>query len=288
MEVTSRLRGGGKHKDKKGQKERMREVKQEGPEQKLKEELKRNKGPLIQECDRDTVVQMIEESEENRKVMVRMLEENEDNRKMIESICDGSDVEVEQALQNYRTAGREVLGWDQGQVDLMERGLKWAVEARRKERRAESKDETEITEGQEQHEEALSREKERSDAMRTDEQNAMSGPEEAKTGGGRAGIVPGGDESRKFNETSRKGKGKGNGGKGDHEGKGGGFGRKGFQQSVREKEEEWGRVAPNMGQVAHTPRPLRIPERKRRRRKRHERRAGQTAMTKRRRKTRKR
>ena len=46
---------------------------------------------MIQECDRDTVVQMIEESEENRKVMVRMLEENEDNRKMIESTCDGSD-----------------------------------------------------------------------------------------------------------------------------------------------------------------------------------------------------
>ena len=98
-------------------------------------------------------------------------------------------VEVEQALQNYRTAGREVLGWDQGQADLMERGLRWAVEARRKERRAESKDE--MTEGQEQHEEALSREKERSDVMSTDEQNAMSGPEEAKTGTGRAGIVPG-------------------------------------------------------------------------------------------------
>ena len=41
----------------------------------------------------------VEESEDNRKVMVRMLEENEDNRKMIESICDGSDVKVEQALQ---------------------------------------------------------------------------------------------------------------------------------------------------------------------------------------------
>ena len=73
---------------------------------------------------------MIEESGENRKVMVRMLEENEDNRKMIESISEGSDVEVEQALQNYRTTGREVLGWDQGQADLMKCGLKWA--ARRK------------------------------------------------------------------------------------------------------------------------------------------------------------
>ena len=124
-------------KDKKGQKERKREVKQEGPKQVLEEELKRDKGPVVQECDRDIVVQMIEESEEYRKVMVRMSEENKDNRKMIETMCDGSDLELEQALQNYRTAGREVLGWDQGQEDLMERGLRWAVEARRKERREE-------------------------------------------------------------------------------------------------------------------------------------------------------
>ena len=37
IQVTSRMRGGGKHKDKKSQKERKREVKQEGPEQKLEE-----------------------------------------------------------------------------------------------------------------------------------------------------------------------------------------------------------------------------------------------------------
>ena len=135
VQVTSRLRGGGKHKDKKGQKERKRAMEQKGPEQKSEEEPKRDKGPAIQECDRDTAVRMIEESEENKKVMVRMLEENEDNRKMIEIICEGSDVcfgdEVEQALQNCRTAGRDVLGWDQGQADLMERGLRWAIEARR-------------------------------------------------------------------------------------------------------------------------------------------------------------
>ena len=187
MEVTSRLRGGGKHKDKKGQKERKREVKQEGPEQKLKEGLKRNKGPVIQECDRDTVVQMIEESEENRKVMVRVLEENEDNRKMIESMSEGSDTEMEQEMQNYRTACREVLGWSQEQVEMMERGLRWAVEAKRKGRETQ----TELTEGQEQHEEVRFREEERSEVVSTDEQNATTGPEEAKTGIGRAGLVQG-------------------------------------------------------------------------------------------------
>ena len=46
-------------------------------------------------------------------------------------------------------------------------------------------------------------------------------------------------------ETCRKSKGKGNGGKGEHGNKGDNRG-KGLQQSVREEEEERGRVAPNM------------------------------------------
>ena len=62
-----------------------------------------------------------------------MWEENEASRKLMDVIPDGSDVEMEQALQSCRTAGREVLGWDQGQADMMECGLKWSVEARRKE-----------------------------------------------------------------------------------------------------------------------------------------------------------
>ena len=47
-------------------------------------------------------------------------------------MSEGSDVDMEQTLQNYRTAGRDVLEWDQEQVEMMERGLRWAVEARRK------------------------------------------------------------------------------------------------------------------------------------------------------------
>ena len=57
VQVTSRLRGGGKHKDKKGQKERKRAAKPQGPEQKSEEEPRRDKDPVVQECDRDTVVQ---------------------------------------------------------------------------------------------------------------------------------------------------------------------------------------------------------------------------------------
>ena len=190
IQVTSRLRGGGKHKDKKGQKEKKRAVKPNGPEQKSEEEPKSDEGPMIQECDRDAVVQMIEESEEDRKVMVRMLEENEDNRKIIESICEGSDAEVEQALQNYRTA------------DLMERGLRWAVEARRKDRREEQEqrrqEEQEQIPEQEQGKKArFGEEEEPLEETRTestDELEVTGRLAEVRTGRGRAGLVRGGAE----------------------------------------------------------------------------------------------
>ena len=195
IQVTSRLRGGGKHKDKKGQKEKKRATKPKA-EQKSEEEPKRDKCPVIQECDRDTVVQMIEESEENRKVMVRMLEKNEDNRKMIESISEGSDFEVEQALQNYRTAGREVLGWDQGHADLMERGLRWAVEARRKGRRQQEEEQRRQGEqGQSKQDKQVDLgDEEQARAKSTDEPEAMDRLAEVRTGRGSSGLVRGGDE----------------------------------------------------------------------------------------------
>ena len=75
VQVVSRLRGGGRHRDKKSQKERKQAAspkrQQEGKceeEQKGKAE-KNNKGPAIQERDKDAVIQMIEEMEGNRKVI---------------------------------------------------------------------------------------------------------------------------------------------------------------------------------------------------------------------------
>ena len=151
------MRGGGKHKDKKGQKERKRSVKPKGPEQEFEEEPKRDVGPATQECDKDTVIQMIEQSEENRKVMVQMISE-------------GSDTEMEQEMQNYRTACREVLGWSQEQAEMMERGLRWAVEAKRKGRETQ----TELTEGQEHHEEVRFREEEQSEVVNSDSLSTMT------------------------------------------------------------------------------------------------------------------
>ena len=77
-----------------------------------------------------------------------MWEENEASRKLMDVIPEGSDVEMEQFLQSYRTAGREVLGWDQGQADMMECGLRWAVEARRKGRRQQEEKQRQGKQGQ--------------------------------------------------------------------------------------------------------------------------------------------
>ena len=254
VQVTSRLRGRGKHKDKKGQKERKRAAKPQGPEQKA-----------VQGCDRDAAIRMIEENEESRKMMVRMLEENEDNQKMIESMSEGSDVDMEQTLQNYRTACRDVLGWDREQVGMMERGLRWAVEARRKERREEQeqrREEEQEEQRREEQEQRRQEEQEETRAESTDEPEVTSRPVEVRTGRGSAGLVRGGDGRHLADESNRKGKGKGNGGKGEHGGKGGvqveeeeyrwDAKRKVVRMMKREEdqeanEEEQGRVAPNMG-----------------------------------------
>ena len=263
IQVTSRLRGGGKHKDKRSKAEKNQAASTRTPEQKFAEEAKSVKGPATQECDRDTAVRMIEENEETRKGMIRMMEENEDNRKMIESMSEGSDVDMEQMLQNYRTAGRDVLGWDQEQVETLERGLRWAIEARRK-GRCENKRQQEQQEQRRQAEQGRNTEQEQSKqgkqvcfgeeqqlgktgAENAGELEVMGGTTEVRIGRGSTGLVPGEDESRGLNETSSKGKGKGNGGKGEHEGKGGGFGHNGKQQEMREREEERVRMAPNMG-----------------------------------------
>ena len=59
VQVVSSLRGGGKHKDKKVQIERKQA---EGPKkQKFAEEVKSYRGPVIRECDKDAVIQMVED-----------------------------------------------------------------------------------------------------------------------------------------------------------------------------------------------------------------------------------
>ena len=228
IQITSRMRGGGKHKDKKSKAEKKQAASAKTLEQKFTDE---------EEGDR-------------KEAIIRMWEENEASRKLMDVIPEGSDVEMEQALQSYRTAGREVLGWDQGQADMMECGLRWAVEARRKGRRQQEEEQRrQGRQGQHPGQEESKQDKqvdlgdeEQVRAESTDEPEVMDKTTELRTGRGSTGLVRGGDERCRADETS-KGKGKGNGGKGEHEGKGGGFGHSGKQQEMRERER--GGTGPN-------------------------------------------
>ena len=91
VEVTSRMRSGGKHKDKKSKAEKKQVMSQKAVS---------NEGPAILESEKEAII--------------RMWEENEGNRTFVQGISEGSDVEMEQTLQIYRAAGREALRWDQG------------------------------------------------------------------------------------------------------------------------------------------------------------------------------
>ena len=209
IQVMSRMRGGGKHKDKKSKVDKKQPVSAKTPEQKSTDEEEGDRGPAILENEKEAIIPM--------------WEENEVSRKLMDVTPEGSDVEMEQALQSYRTACREVLGWDQGQADMMECGLRWTAEARRSDGGKESKDSTQ------ERNKARKASKWILQAKSPDEPEVMGRLAEVRTCRGSSGLVRGGDERCRADET-RKGKGKGNGGKGEHEGKGGGVGRKGTQQ----------------------------------------------------------
>ena len=210
IQVTNRLRGGGRHKVKKRKEsaktERMEhrvdqkndEVEgvvmdltqpmEERLEQRWAEDVKGDKTPVMRECDKDAYVQMIEQEEVYRKIVDEML--------------GGNDFEVEWMVQEYMRMNRETLGWTQEQAEMMGCGIRWAVEARKKGRGAEKE--------QRRREEPL--EEMRTES--TDEPEVTGRFAEVKTGRGSASLVQGwADGHDELDETRGKGKGKGNGGK---------------------------------------------------------------------------
>ena len=68
IQVTSRVRGGGRHKDKKSNVEKKQVTGQEPV---------RNEGPVIPESEKEAVIRMLEENEEYRKI-VKMFSEGSD------------------------------------------------------------------------------------------------------------------------------------------------------------------------------------------------------------------
>ena len=104
IQVTSRMRCGGRHKDKKSKVEKKQVTRQET----LKSE-----GPAILESEKEAVI--------------RMLEETEEYRKIVEDVSGGSDVDVERKMRHWASILQE-----RPRGDILECGLRWAVEARRK------------------------------------------------------------------------------------------------------------------------------------------------------------
>ena len=156
-----------------------------------------------------------------KEAVIRVWEETEEYRTIVDSVSGGSDVDVERKMRYWASKLQERPGGD-----IMECGLRWAVEARRKKRGEEKKEQEQ--EEQEQR------------AENTDEPEVTGRAVEVRTGRGSAGLVRGGDERHCADESSRKGKGKGNGGKGEHGSKGG-AGSKGTQQvenSVTDEDQE--------------------------------------------------
>ena len=109
IQVTSKMRRGGRHKDKKSKVEKK---------QVLRQEPLKSEGPAILESDKDAVI--------------RMLEENELYRKILDDVSGGSDIEVKWKMQHWETTLQAGAGLDKGQMKVVERGFRWAVEARRK------------------------------------------------------------------------------------------------------------------------------------------------------------
>ena len=250
IQVTSRMRGGGKHKDKKRKAEKQA-ASAKTPEQKCDGESRSDGDP-----------EMIPMDEARR-----WLEENEEYLKILECTSEEKEEEVQQKVQNYLACLQKVSWLTKEQFEHLENGVWQVVEAGRR-RDEDEEQRRQAQQGQEQSKQGKQvrfgdeQQLGKTGAENADEPEEMRKTTEVRTGRGSTGLVRGEDERCQADETSRKGKGKGNGGKGEHEGKGGGFGHKGKHPETREGEEERVRMAPNMGAGGSHPQAMSDPRKK--------------------------
>ena len=198
-----------------------------------------------------------EMTQSQKDVVIQMLESNEGCREIIKMISETGD--EEHGMRCFRMLLQQELGFNEETMKVMEWGVRWAVEARRKGRDEQQEQRRQAEQGEKTEQEQSKQGKQvrfreeqqlgKTGAENAGEPEVMGRTTEVRRGRGSTGLARGRGERCWADETSRKSKGKGNGGKGEHEGKGGGFGSKGFQQSVKEadEEEERVRMAPNMG-----------------------------------------
>ena len=161
VEVTSRMRGGGRHKDKKSKSEKKQTTNPEKPEQKRDGESRSDEGPEMI---------TLEEAQ-------RILEEDEGYQKNIERASEGSEGEVQQNVQNYLAHLQKVSWMNKEQLEHLESGVWRAVEARRKGKDEEQEQRRQAEQGQEQSKQG--------------EPEMMGRMTEVRTGRGHADLVPG-------------------------------------------------------------------------------------------------
>ena len=119
IQVTSRVRGGG-HKDKKKGSEKKQTASAKGNEQKSVEEPESGRGPMLPDV--------------YSRAMDRMTEENEGYQVFIEQLSQGSEVEMERAMRTFVAVARGFSGQEHFPAEILESGIRRAVEARRKKR----------------------------------------------------------------------------------------------------------------------------------------------------------
>ena len=180
--------------------------------------------------------------------MIQAIEEDERYRNLLAYVSEGNDAKVEQNMQYWKTELQAQPGADKGQMKVLECGIRWAVEARRKRKRrraratAAGRASAELRTGAKQASQVRFGEEERLGETRaesTDVPEVTQAQEVQDSSKGMRGVGR--------TRPAGKAKERGNGGKGEHEGNGGVFGRKGKQQETREEEKERVRMAPNMG-----------------------------------------
>ena len=180
VEVTSRMRGGGRHKDKKSKSEKKQTTNPERLEQKRDEEPRSDEGP-----------KMIPMEE-----VLRQLEESEEYQKKIEYVSEGSEGEVQQKVQDF-LACMQVSWMIKEQYELLESGVWRAVEARRKRWGEEQEERRQAQQGQEQSKQGKQvrfdeeEELEKTGAENAGEPEVMGRTTEVRTGRGSTGLVRG-------------------------------------------------------------------------------------------------
>ena len=116
VQVVSRMRGGGRHKDKRSNAERKQAANPERTEQKCDEEPNSDEGPATTDMDE----------------ALRRTEETQGYQKIIECVSEGSEGEVQQKVQSY-LAGIQKLSWvNKEQFEHLEGEVRRAVEAKRR------------------------------------------------------------------------------------------------------------------------------------------------------------